>query len=954
MSIRPTGRRVAALVMVLIASAAVTAQESAAQTAPQQSFAFTPAQRKALDELKKQVEATGSNLSFTMLALQKHKFLHDAGAAAGEPRAEPADSAYDLNRLRGFLGAASLSAAADPSAYFVESSRRHAALSTLTGMAAVSESLQLDTIGASSTDDTKRSKPLNSIERLKIPTHPWAKMLKQIKAENAPEIFKLAPSDHFVVYFEQPDQIKELESIVRELAAAGAVLADFSKLLQVRSSVAARLGIAGFEELEPLVEELAFVSEDLSFISGTEYALILRFKADVLAEAAKRLLRGNRPHASVGPFLVLSTSNDLLKRIRSTNAGKVRSLSDAGDFRYMLSTLDQRRNGFAYLSEDFILKLVSPAYRINSARRARATETLESLQYTVLAYRILTGRWPDSWQEMATAGFVEEISQFKDFSLDASGVVRSKDWGSLFDLRSLSEVKIAKVSLNEKRNYEQFRENYMQLWTRFFDPIALTFLAGEQFYLQLVVRPLINNSEYRELLQFTGGLKGRFSSLQAPLRAVPVQLSMKLDFDDLLLQMESGRRVGDEQLNPEQLKSEANARIQRGLGLDPATDVFDMVGNEIFIGFGPDAPKNLADTTNLDAFVGLKLKDTARFNSFIEKFCLAVFGSGKSTAGGGLQKKTHRDKDYYLLRTPLLSLSYLFYDNFAYFAFSEFAAQRLIDSIGTRPRLGDYPTRALKYLGRRHSLLFIMELNQLNWRQTDLFAQAGAEYRRNQAARNLSSYLHDVQIVAEALKDESAVKRFFPTFPDSVLGVDIRFSNDSVILGGGGKMFKLRDVRFPKRYGPDRRTRSDQRVEFFKLVNPMNTLRSTQVLEKMEGLAVGISLSEEGLEARIALDNPLIEPPPRAVEESRWSQGLMHRPVRRPEPHPPRRKGFGADIALSQLRRIETLRNAALRSAVINICLGTLLAVIVLLALDGRARKRRAAAENAADAKPLS
>lgn len=929
-------------------------------------FTYSESQKKTLDDLKEEIETTGSNLAYAMFALQKHKYLHDAGADTAADINSPArwSDPYNLQRLSAQRSSMSLRSATMPNAMMSTNRQDNNGIAVLTGERAVRETLQLGSIGSGPRNNSNaRTEPLNSVERLKVPTHPWEKMLAEVEQASVPEIFKLAPRDYFAVYFEDPAKISGLEDAVRELARAGETVTSFSELLSVRKAVAERLGIQHYEKLQPLLAEMVFISEDLSFFPNTHYALIMRFKAEQVSAAADMLLPKNVIRRTISGYTVIATSPRLLDKVSQVSTRRAASLHDAVDFKYMLSTLDQRRHGFAYFSEDFLLKIVSPEHRINAARRNAAVERIETLQYALLAYKSLTGRWPTSWKEMVTTGFIEEADDFSDYPFSSEGFVENRTWGSLYSLKALSDVPIRKVSKEEKVDYDRFRRGYSRFWTRFFDPIALSFLLDDQLYSHLVVKPLINNSEYRQMLEFTGGKAEGFRALKSPHRLVPIQLFMTFDFDNFLLEnyRPAAQRLrrrddsSDEQLAPEQRKQEINARIQQELSLEEPIDVFGMVGDELVLGLGSDIPLALANIADVDFFLGLHLNDPQRFKSFLEMIYAHMATRFQGRTRGPLpflqlsstepMKNTYNNHEYYLIPTGFVNLYYLFHGDHVYFTVSQLAINRLIDSFGKPVQMGAYAAAALDYIGDNHNILFIAELEPIRALREQLIGGAGMRFQRNNSARNLNGYLQDVQKSIEILGGEEHVRRLFPNIPDSALGVEIHLHNNRVVLGGK-KVYPLKDVRFPKRYGYQRHNRNDRRMDFFELVAVRNKAAAEKALKSIEGFAAGLSFDEDGLDAKIVVDNPLVEsvrqapePLPAADVTARAEPTSSEAPADREDKQKKfARKGFGADIAVDRFRRIEALKSQNTRAMIINIALGSLLVVIVLLVIHRKAK----------------
>ena len=604
---------------------------------------YTDKQKKILDEHRKRVRESGSNLELTILSLKRNKFQHDIlKAAQKENDMIYKWASYDeyspssLNHLR--------SSRSLKSKLFGDFSNRRShtfsdQLNVLSGQRAIDETLQINSIGTGPRNNTgKLLTSVSDIEPLKVKTHPWDKMLSDVTPAKKPDILKLAPKDHFLIYFKEAVSLSKLEDSLKELFSFGNEYFQLDEMLSLREKVSKRLGIEKFEALEPLVSHVAFISEDISFYPRTNYAVAMKFKTNIFKNVSEYFSAENTMHGDIGDYFVVASSAELFQRIQGVFIDSSRSMYESKDFAYMLSVLDKRRDGFAYFSEDFILKLVSPQYRINSARRNKAIDKLEVLQYSVFAYKIITGSWPKSLEEIVEKGYFSEKSIESTFSLRKDNFVEHSEWGTIQQAKAVSEVEIDKITKAEKDDYKRFRDGYQRFWRRFFDPIGISFSTSDQIFTHTVILPLIEQSEYKVVNAFSGGDPVNFKSLKKPLRVAPISFFSKFDFDKLLISTHSNfrrrARNNKEELTEEQIKEKINKDFNKSIKSKEALNVFGIIGNELLVGLGSNIPFALANLADFDIFIGLQLKKPERFKKLVNSIYRDFYNNFSSRRQG--------------------------------------------------------------------------------------------------------------------------------------------------------------------------------------------------------------------------------------------------------------------------------------------------------------------------------
>ncbi|MCI0354525.1 MAG: hypothetical protein L0099_05725, partial [Acidobacteria bacterium] len=78
-------------------------------------------------------------------------------------------------------------------------------------------------------------------------------------------------------------------------------------------------------------------------------------------------------------------------------------------------------------------------------------------------------------------------------------------------LTPLVELPMDRITPQEQNEYQQFRQQYIQLWRRFFDPVGIRVaLRDKRVQMEVYILPLINNAEYNNLRMTTGGGTSKF------------------------------------------------------------------------------------------------------------------------------------------------------------------------------------------------------------------------------------------------------------------------------------------------------------------------------------------------------------------------------------------------------------------------------------------------------------
>jgi hypothetical protein len=448
-------------------------------------------------------------------------------------------------------------------------------LSLFTGALAVQESLQLDTMRGSARNPAaeKRRQEIIDIAKITGPTiksHPWEKMLGGKKPEIEP-LARLVPEDFYFVEFRSLTKLLELLDAgdLWSLHLFNQTTRQ-ARTQQVGERLRRQLVIETNRLLRPLydsvVEEVAVTGSDLFVAEGSDITLLFRlkqpevFKARMdgfIAAAAKA-----RPDAkrSEGEYLgvpyvhlttperdlhvfsaypeaglhVRSNSKAGFQRLLETIKGKtadgkeVRRLGDSTEFAYIRTLMPRgtkEEDGFIYLSDPFIRRLVGPQVKLTERRRMVCYNHLRMIGHAALLYRTEQGKAPGSLADLVKSeccpGPFNEgdltCSDGGKYTLSADGLHGvCSHHGHAQALVPCCETPLAKVTGEEADEYKAFLDEYNRYWRIYFDPIALRVQVTPQRYrLETIVLPLIDNSIYTSLA-------AAFNGTPEPLDALPV------------------------------------------------------------------------------------------------------------------------------------------------------------------------------------------------------------------------------------------------------------------------------------------------------------------------------------------------------------------------------------------------------------------------------------------------
>jgi hypothetical protein len=423
-------------------------------------------------------------------------------------------------------------------------------LDLTTGTMAITQSLALKRLrGPGVRAPVERTVDISRVTGITIAEHPWKKMMagKQPAAE---PLAHLVPRDNYYIHFKSFAKFNEFQDFLDQWGTPAGRAYEvqsreyglkerYERQLCLKSTWVGRqfgpllvrsVAITGND---PFIREgsdvtvLFHVNNRQAFLSGVEpFLKEARKEFGDRMKTSKEMYHGIAVESFVSPlrqvsvhraafadFVVYSNSPAGLRRVLDTYKGNLPSLWDSLDFQYMRTVFqadDKEEDGFAFLSDAFIRQLVGPASKIKEMRRLEALTSLSMLTHGALFTAWETGKLPADHKALLDSVRLHPdhlyVPEGKPIHWDATNqVAMSGAYNTLHFATPLVELAIDKIAAFEEQTYSEFRDEYVRLWRRFFDPVGVRFaLTNKQVKVDVYILPMINNQEYGMLRQLTG------------------------------------------------------------------------------------------------------------------------------------------------------------------------------------------------------------------------------------------------------------------------------------------------------------------------------------------------------------------------------------------------------------------------------------------------------------------
>lgn len=479
--------------------------------------------------------------------------------------------------------------------------------------------------------------PVASLSGPTIKGHPWEQML----AGRKPEISQLArfvPEDFYLVEFRSLGKLLQAMDTsdlwgthLFNQAYREARTHNVGERIKRQLALETEPALRPFYDL--VVSEVAVTGSDPFAREGSDVTILFQIKQPEIFKARMEsfMVNAEKAHAgakrSTGNFLgidyvqletpdrmvsvyaadpapdihVRSNSKAALERVLEAIKGKrmdgqaVRRLGEATEFAYIRTLMPRgarEEDGLVYMSDPFIRRLVGPQLKLTERRRMLCYNHLRMMGHASLLYRTERGAWPSSLEdlvEMKTSPALFGQGELScpdggkySLSQDGTSGVCSRHGHAEF-LTPNIEIPVTEVTGLEADEYKAFLAEYNQYWRTYFDPIALRVkITPQQYRLETIVLPLIDNSIYTSLAAVLGGKPEALDPLPVPKRnimSIGARLNKERYIPDIS-RMESENK-SDQFLRDLGLRSSDVTRInltefvQKGLGNQVGIHVYD-------------------------------------------------------------------------------------------------------------------------------------------------------------------------------------------------------------------------------------------------------------------------------------------------------------------------------------------------------------------------------------------
>jgi len=471
--------------------------------------------------------------------------------------------------------------------------RRVDLFALFTGALAVQESLQLDTMRPDARGTAQRNAgparntiPVATLQGPTVKSHPWGQMLAAQhiagkKADVSP-LTLCVPEDQYYIAFRTLSKLMEAADVgdlwgAHLLNQATKSAKTHRTSQRLKRQLAVRTDPLTRPFYDMVVDEAAITGSDLYFREGSDVTLlfsikqpkIFRFRMDGFLDAAAKsrpdavrstgkiegvdYVSVTTPDREISVFSayprpdlhVRSNSKVGLQRVLETIAGKgdVGPLGKSTEFKYIRTLMvrgDQREDGFIYLSDPFIRRLVGPELKLTERRRMLCYNHLRMIGHAAMLYRTQFGKPAETLEQLARTGCAPSVFGQEGLACPCGGEYRLSDDGTTgvcshhghaHQLVPCCEIPLKRVTKAEADEYRQFVERYSQYWRRFFDPIAVRVqLTPKQYRAETIILPLIDNSVYTGLAAALGGEPEPLDAMPVPERNIfSVVLRMNKD-----------------------------------------------------------------------------------------------------------------------------------------------------------------------------------------------------------------------------------------------------------------------------------------------------------------------------------------------------------------------------------------------------------------------------------------
>lgn len=440
-------------------------------------------------------------------------------------------------------------------------------MDTTTGAMSIQEALQMDRPLLLRASRERPSVPIGKLAGPKSAPHPWEELSRALgKAAPAEPLAALVPAEFYYlratdldVLFQLSDQLDAwatpmVSALDRRAAEQDLAGRYETQLGLARTALSRALG-------KEVVAQVALVGSDPYLREGSDVSVIFRVKQRSLFDVGLASTLAARAHehgsvaattttyqgvdvriatspdgavrqhrATVGDVEIVSNSLGAIKRILEAIKGKRPRLADEKDFAYLLARdASVRADALGFMGDRFVGEVVGPRQKVLESRRQIALAELMTPGFAALLHGWLTGRSPASVDELVASKLLtkDELKHGggAPIAWKPGGAARSVFGtpAALTPLLDLPDPDL--VTESERDAYERFSRTYESYWQTYIDPAAIRIAvdpsaAGTTLTADLRIVPLIDGTDYRELLETAGQARVEVPALARGARAV--------------------------------------------------------------------------------------------------------------------------------------------------------------------------------------------------------------------------------------------------------------------------------------------------------------------------------------------------------------------------------------------------------------------------------------------------
>ena len=437
--------------------------------------------------------------------------------------------------------------------------------------------------------------PLAELEGPALEEHPWAEMTAALPNPTgaSPEpLAQVAPADFWYVRF---DDIRVFLQVLDEadtwITPVAHVMEERGEVRGLAKRYQAQLGLRRTGLAKKLghtvVERIAVVGSDPYLREGSDVTFVFAlanqtvfdtelarhmsaYESEVPGITESSIVHGAhtitvhrdptgvvRQHrAQLDKIAIVSNSEGAIRAVLDTVDGKRPRLSDEPDLGYMLARDPGEHEGFAFLSDGFIAKVVGAEQKVLASRRQRALADLLTPGYSALLYGWLEGKAPADTETLIASGLLDrdELTHTGGETIAFTpGSGARSSWGSPAALTPMIDLPPpTMVTEAEKTAYAAFIRGYQDYWRSFIDPVAVRLdLEGEpgaeEAVVDVRVLPLISGTDYGDIEEIVGTERIEVPAIDDGLQmvwAVGKESSVRRDLDRAASSLTGNKDIG--------------------------------------------------------------------------------------------------------------------------------------------------------------------------------------------------------------------------------------------------------------------------------------------------------------------------------------------------------------------------------------------------------------------------